>query len=87
MINEYLTTTGSIFLSGAFVSLLSPTMFEEELSQEELEKKVSLAIELVKTSKIINAPIIMNKLNCDAKTANKIINILVERGIIVLSKE
>lgn len=83
MMNEYIISTGSIFLSGAFSSLLYPPKIFE-LSSEELEKKIKEAIILVSEHKSsINAPFIMNRLNCDAKTANKILNILVERGYLI----
>jgi len=85
MMNESLITTGSIFLSGAFVSLLYPQ--RQEMSEEELEAKINLALELIHTSKIINAPILVERLNCDSKTAHKILNILVERGYITPLKE
>ena len=84
MIGEYVST-GSLFLSRAFSTLLYPSK-SDELSPEELEKKINLAIKLVNTYNGIDAPMIISKLDCDAKTANKIINILLERGIIVLSK-
>lgn len=85
MMNESIITTGSIFLSGAFVSLLYPQ--KQEMSKEELETKISLALEIIHTSKIVNAAMLVEKLNCDSKTANKILNILIERGYITLLKE
>jgi len=80
MVNEFITA-GSIFLSGAFASLLYPPK-QLELTEEELEEKANLVVELVKSNKYINAPLIMEKLNCNANTANKIINILINGGIL-----
>ena len=85
MINEYIST-GSVFLSGAFASLLYPPK-QFELTEEELQNKTDLALEIVRDNKRIDAPLIMNKLNCDAKTANKIINRLLNRGIVTQIEE
>ena len=83
MINEYFISTGSVFLSGAFASLLYPPK-QTDISKEELENKVKLAIDLVNSKKIVNAPLLIENLNCDVKTANRIITILIERGHISL---
>ncbi len=86
MMNESIITTGSVFLSGAFASLLYPQK-QEEISIEELESKVESAKVLLGSTGTINAPLIIEKLNCDSKTANKIIGILIDRGFIIPVKE
>lgn len=81
MINNSFISAGSVFLSGAFMSLLYPPK-QEEISAEELGKKVELAKELLNSKKFINAPLIIENLNCSPETANKIIGILIQRGFI-----
>jgi len=87
MISDYIATTGSIFLSGAFVSLLYPSIQEEAISAKELEEKAIIIMTLLKDRAIheINAPIIMEKLSCNAKVANEIINLLLKKGLIIIS--
>lgn len=79
MMNETLSA-GSAFLGIAFSSLIYPN--ETQTSDKEIEEKVKEAEVLVRSGGYIDAPKIIQELKCDAPTANRILNRLMDKGII-----
>ncbi len=79
MMNENLSA-GSTFLGLAFSSLIYPS--ESVMSDKEFNDKVKQAGNLVRIKGFIDAPLIIKEIGCDAKTANKILNALIDGGII-----
>ena len=60
---------------------MSPSTIDY-LNQQEAESKLDSAIELLKKEGKINANMVITELNCNVKTANKIINMLFAKGYI-----
>lgn len=80
---EYFSA-GSVFLGAIFGSLLSPQPINVE--SQVFEDLVNRSIPLLKEIGYIDAQLIITKFGVSIETANKIIEELIKRGVIQISK-